>query len=230
MDFDHPTPHQTPRRVKILRSDDEYRFGRLFRIVRAEISHERYDGTWSKEITRINFERADGVGILLYDPQRDVVVLVEQFRYPAYARLYGEESTDDARGAWLLEVVAGVHDEGLSAEQTARKELLEEAGYRLRGDLRRLITFFPSPGGTSEQVTLFVAEIEPDDRVEQGGGVDAEGEDVRVVEMQFETALNKIRRGEIVDAKTVIALQALALEKLGGIEGGSGLEEVGNKK
>ena len=95
--------------VKILRLDEEYSFGKLFRVVRAKLQHRRFDGSMSAPITRISFERGDSVGVLLYEPREDAVILVRQFRYPVYASLSPDERRGDgAHRAWTLEIVAGV--------------------------------------------------------------------------------------------------------------------------
>jgi nudix-type nucleoside diphosphatase (YffH/AdpP family) len=144
------------------------------------------------------------------------VILVRQFRYPAYASLDPEQRRGPgARKAWLLEVVAGVLDEGRTVGEVAHKELLEEAGYKVKGDLQYVATVYPSPGGTSERMYLFLAEADARRRAGKGGGVAAEGEDVQVVVVPFQEALDMVADGRIVDAKTIILLQHLALLKAG---------------
>jgi ADP-ribose pyrophosphatase len=202
--------------VKILDQVEDYSFGKLFRVIRATLQYRRFDGRMSEPITRINFERGDAVGVLLYDPQDDVVLLVRQFRYPIYARLDPHEREGDgAKQAWLLEIVAGVVDEGRTVKEVAYKELLEEAGYQVRGDLQPIATIYPSPGGTSERIHLFLGEVDRGQRVGKGGGIAAEGEDTQVVVLPFREAMEMVTRGDICDAKTIIALQHLALLKAG---------------
>jgi ADP-ribose pyrophosphatase len=168
----------------------------------------------SEPETRINFERGDSVGVLLYDPGEDAVVLVRQFRYPVYAGLDpGARAGDGARRAWILEIVAGVHDPGRTVQGVARKELLEEAGYQVTGELQPIGSIYPSPGGSSERIHLFLGEVDHRQRVGQGGGVPAEGEDIQIVVLSFSQVMDMVARGEISDAKTIIALQHLALRK-----------------
>jgi ADP-ribose pyrophosphatase len=199
--------------VKMLDESEDYAFGRLFRIVRAKLQYRRFDGAMSAPVTRINFERGESVGVLLHDPSDDTVVLVRQFRYPVYAGLApAAQDGDDARLAWLLEIVAGVQDAGRNIVDVANKELLEEAGYRVTGSLHPIATIYPSPGGSSERIHLFLGEVDQlRGRVARGGGVAAEGEDTQVVVLSFSEALAMIARGDICDAKTIIALQDLAL-------------------
>jgi len=194
----------------------DWRFANLFRIVRATFSFRRFDGQMSQPITRINFERGDSVGVLLYDPQEDTVILVRQFRYPVYASLDpAERLGEGARQAWLLEVVAGVQDEGRTVTEVAGKELLEEAGYEVKGEFLPITTLYPSPGGTSERIHLFWAEVDSGRRAARGGGVAAEGEDIQIVVLPLQEALDMVTRGEIVDAKTIVALLYLALRQAG---------------
>ena len=202
--------------VKVLELVEDYSFDTLFRIVRAKLQYRRFDGQLSEPITRISLERGDSVGVLLYDPADEAVILVRQFRYPVYASLSPDEQAGaGARQAWLLEIVAGVKDAGLTVTEVAHKELLEETGYEVKGSLQPITTFYPSAGGSSERIALFLGEVDQRRRVGQGGGIAAEGEDIELVVLPFSEALAMIVTGEICDAKTIIALQHLALDKVG---------------
>ena len=202
--------------VKVLDLAEDYTFGKLFRVIRATLQYRRFDGRMSDPVTRINFERGDSVGVLLYDPRDDAVILVRQFRYPVYAGLNPNKRVGDgARQAWLLEIVAGVKDVGRTVREVANKELLEEAGYEVKGELRPITTIYPSPGGSSERIHLFLGQVDHRQHVGKGGGVVAEGEDTQVVVLPFGEAMDMVARGEIRDAKTIIALQHLALRRAG---------------
>lgn len=205
--------------VKILELEEDYSFKCMFRVVRVKFQYRRFDGQMSHEITRINFERGDSAGVLLYDPEDDVVLLVRQFRYPVYASIDLETgNTEDVKQAWLLEVVAGIIDPGLSAIEIASRELLEEAGYAVKDGLRPITTIFPSPGGTSERIYLFLGLVDHKDRTNIGARHLSDGEDIQVESLPFQDAIRMIDQGEISDAKTIIALQHLALLKSGGEE------------
>lgn len=205
--------------VEILDLVEDYSFASIFHVKRARLRYRRFDGQMSEEITRINFERGDSVGVLLYDPDEDVVLLVRQFRYPVYASIAPEiVKEEDVKKAWLLEIVAGIIDPGLTTVEIASKELLEEAGYRVKGDLQPIATIYPSPGGTSERIHLFLGIVDHKDRINTGGGHPSKEEDIQVESLSFQDAMNRIARGEISDAKTIIALQHLALLKSRGIE------------
>lgn len=205
-------------RVKILEHVEDYSFKNLFRVIRAKLRYRRFDGRMSEAITRINFERGNSVGVLVYDPDEDVVVLVRQFRYPVYASIETEIiAGDEAEQAWLLELVAGIIEPGHRAVEIANKELLEEAGYVIRGDLQPITTIYPSPGGSSERIHLFLGLIKQENQLYAGGGLPSLGEDIRVERLSFQEALSLIDKGEIIDAKTIIALQYLALLKAKGV-------------
>nr|MBC7244818.1 NUDIX domain-containing protein [Chloroflexota bacterium] len=188
-------------RVQVLEQHREY--DGFFKLERVVLRFERFDGRMSEPIQRIVFERGDSAAVLLYDKERDVVVLVEQFRYPAYMREMPE--------GCLLEIVAGTIDHGRSPEDVARSELLEEAGYALK-ELEYITTFYPSPGACSERIHLYIGYITSGAQVGTGGGVGA-GEDIRVHVLPLDQALDLVDRGIIRDAKTIIALQHLALHR-----------------
>ena len=205
--------------VKILDFVEDYSFRSMFRVNRATLKYRRFDGHMSEVITRINFERGDSVGVLLYDPIEDVILLTRQFRYPAYASLDPESlKKGGEKQAWMLEIVAGIIDPGHGAVEIASKEILEEAGYLVQGDLRPITTIYPSPGGTSERIYLFLCLVDHKERLDTGGGLPSRGEDIQVESMFFQEAMRMITRGEISDAKTIIALQHLALLKSHGEE------------
>lgn len=206
-------------RVKILDLVEDYSFGNMFRVNRARLQFRRFDGHMCEEITRINFERGDSVGVLLYDPDEDVVLLTRQFRYPVYAGFDPEMIKEGgAEQAWLLEVVAGSIDPDTSVLEAASKEVLEEAGYVAKGDFRPIATIYSSPGWSSERIYLFLGLVDHKDKVNEGGGLPSEGEDIQVESLSFEEAMMMIDQGEINDAKTIIALQHLALLKSRGVE------------
>lgn len=155
-------------------------------------------------LTREIFHRTPAACILLYDRQRDLVVLVRQFRLPAY--LTGDPP-------FMIEVPAGLLD-GAEPEDAIRREAMEETGYRL-GNVRFLFKAMMTPGAVTEVVHFFYADIDAADRVEDGGGLAEEHEDIEVMEIKASEALAMIERGEIIDAKTIMLLHWLALNKSG---------------
>lgn len=173
-------------------------FDRFFKIDEVTLRHERYDGDMTEELTRFSFERGESVAVLLYCPEEGEIILVEQFRYPAYSA---------GSSGWLLEIVAGSVPPGDDLESTACKEVMEETGYAIPpGGLIKMGVFFASPGGTSERVHLYMAHVLESDRREKGGGNDHEDEDIRVARFSFEEVLSLAEQGKLEDAKTIIAL------------------------
>ena len=212
MSSDTKLPGNAKPWVQLREAQVTYRFDTFFRIVEAKLRYRRFDGQMSDVITRLNFERGDSVGVLLYDPAEDALVLVRQFRYPDYASLPANaRAGEGAQQAWLLEIVAGVKDADRGVEDVAHKKLLEEAGYAVTGSLQPIATIYASPRGTSERIHRYLSEIDRRRRAGKGGGVVAEGEDTQMVVLSFQQALEMVTRGEICDAKTIVALQHLAL-------------------
>ncbi|GAB4213934.1 MAG: NUDIX domain-containing protein [Roseiflexaceae bacterium] len=200
--------------VTLLEEDEVFRQGSLS-VLSARVQYRRSDGQMGEPQPRRCVERGDAVGVLVFDPDDQTVVLVRQFRYPVYTRL-DEQARQGAgaRDAWLLEIVAGMQEHGQSPEETARREVSEEIGYDMSGPFERIASVFTTPGFVSEQITLYLAELTPDVQRGQGGGLAEEGEDTALVRLPVAEAWAMVERGEIRDAKTVIALQHLRLKLL----------------
>lgn len=204
--------------VQILDLVEEYSFRNLFRVMRARFLYRRFDDEMSDEITRVNIERNDSVGVLLYDPDEDVVVLTRQFRYPVFASIEADPTgANDAGQAWFLEIAAGVIDPGYGILETAIKEVLEETGYEVEGRIHSISTIYTSPGWTSERIHLFLGIVNHRERSISPVSSSAE-EDIQVEYLTLQAAMRSIERGEITDAKTVIALQYLDALKSSGME------------
>ena len=163
--------------------------------------YRRNDGSWETQI-RQTYDRGNGAVILPFDRQRSTVLLVRQFRYPAFVSGHTEP---------LIEACAGLLDDD-DPETCIRKEAEEELGYRLR-DVRHLYTPFMSPGSVTERLSFFTADYTPNDRISDGGGAASEGEDIEVLEMTLDDALAAIADGGIIDAKTIMLVQHLKLEQ-----------------
>jgi ADP-ribose pyrophosphatase len=172
----------------------------FFRMDRYRLRHRKFDGTWTPEVSREIFERGNAVAILLYDPERDTVVMVEQFRLPAY--LIG-------RSAWCLETPAGIVKPGEELAEVARREALEETGCEIIGEISKIAQFMASIGGSTEIVTVFFGTV--DSRSAAGiHGVADEHEDIRVHVLAADEAIRKADESEIENAASVIALNWLA--------------------
>jgi nudix-type nucleoside diphosphatase (YffH/AdpP family) len=159
----------------------------------------RADGRWQRQ-NRETYDRGNGAVLLPYDPVRRTVLLTRQFRYPAYVNGH-----DDL----LIEAAAGLLDRA-SPEARIRAEVEEETGYHL-GEVRKVFEAFMSPGSVTEKLHFFVAEYAPAMRVGAGGGVEAEGEEIDVLDLPFDEAMAMAADGRIVDGKTIMLLQYAAL-------------------
>lgn len=167
----------------------------------------RRDGTVERLVREV-YDRGDGAAVLPVDPKRGTVLLVRQFRMPAHL---------NGGNGYLIEACAGVVD-GSDPEATIRKEAEEELGYRL-GKVDPVLDIFTSPGTVTERITCFTARYSPTDRVSPGGGAVGEGEDIEVLELPLQRALDMIANGAIVDAKTIVLLQHVKLSTLVGTTG-----------
>lgn len=174
-----------------------------FQLRNVTYDQRRRDGGWQRA-TREVYVNGDGAAVLLYDPERRTVLLTRQFR-PG-ARLAGHHG-------FLVEVPAGMLDDA-DPEGRVRVELLEETGYEARS-MRKLMTLFAGATSLTERVHYFLGEYRKADRKQEGGGKEEEGEDIEVLEMDFQQALDDVASGAIVDTKTVLLLQALREELRG---------------
>jgi len=165
----------------------------------ATFDWHRDNGEWQTQHREI-YDRGDAAVLLPYNVKLRTIVLVRQFRYPAFVNGY-----DDL----LIEAAAGLLDNA-SPEARIRAEAEEETGYRLH-DVHKVFEAFMSPGAVTEKLHFFVAEYEPDMRVSAGGGLADEGEEIEVLELSIDEALAMIADGRIVDAKTIMLLQYAAL-------------------
>jgi nudix-type nucleoside diphosphatase (YffH/AdpP family) len=164
------------------------------------------DGSWQEQ-TREVYDDASGAAVLLYNRERRSVILTRQFRIGARI------SADASHDGFLLEAAAGMLD-GALPEERACAEALEETGYE-PGRMEPVMTLFVSPASTTERLHLFVAEYDPARRRGKGGGLAEEGEDIEVLELNFDDALAMIDTGGIMDVKTVLLLLHLERKVLG---------------
>lgn len=170
---------------------------------RTTFDYRRGDGRWDRQ-QRETYDRGNGATILLYDPERRTVLLTRQFRYPAYV--------NDHRDGMLIEAAAGLLDQD-EPETAIRREAAEELGVTV-GALTHIFDVFMSPGSVTERVHFYVAPYGPADRTTRGGGLIDDGEDIEVLEISFDQALEMIDDGRIVDGKTIMLLQWAALHDL----------------
>jgi nudix-type nucleoside diphosphatase (YffH/AdpP family) len=161
------------------------------------------DGHWQRQ-SRETYDRGNGAVLLLFNADRDTVVLTRQFRFPAYV--------NGCPDGLLIEACAGLLD-GEDPHTCIRREAQEETGFVVRAP-RKIFEAYMSPGSVTEKLHFFIAEYEPQDRVSEGGGDAAEGEDIEVIEVALTSALRMIANGAIQDGKTIMLLQYAALTGL----------------
>jgi nudix-type nucleoside diphosphatase (YffH/AdpP family) len=167
---------------------------------RYTIAYTRRDGRCESQLREVH-DHGHGAAVLPFDCERGTVLLVRQFRLPAY--LCGEEGD-------LIEACAGLLD-GNSPEVCARREAIEELGYRI-DNLRQVASAFMTPGAVTERLTMFLADYRADWKVGAGGGHTGEGEDIEVIEIALAAALEMVDEGAIIDAKTIALLLFLERE------------------
>jgi len=192
------------KEFEIIRKDVMY--DGFYQMEKYYIKHTLYSGGWSGEFTRELFRRTNCVAVLLYDPDVDKVVFIEQFRI-------GAGITVNTDRAWLVEIVGGAIDEGETAEEVAYRETKEEAGCDIL-ELSLINRFYTTPGGSSEQISLFYGKV---DSSQVGGiyGLDHENEDILVYTVTFDEAYQMLEAGSIESGIAIIALQWLALHRDG---------------
>lgn len=174
----------------------------FFRMEKYRLRHTLFAGGWSEEISRELFVRGSCVAVMLYDPDADQVILIEQFRAGAIIR---------PEQAWLVEIVAGAIEDGETAEEVAYRESLEEAGCEIK-ELITISEFYTTPGGASERITLFCGRV---DSSTIGGvhGLDEEHEDILVRAVPFEEAYQMVQSNEIESAIPIIGIQWLFINR-----------------
>jgi ADP-ribose pyrophosphatase len=173
-------------------------FDQFFKVDEVTVTVEAEDGSTGAPQRRLVFERGDSVAATVLHRETGELLFTEQLRVPVLAKA----------GGWLVELMAGMVDEGESPEQALRRELEEELGYRAE-TLVPVADFFTSPGGSSERIFLFHAEVTAAGRITAGGGLPTEQEDIRIVRMSVAEAAAALEAGRWNDAKTLIGLQWL---------------------
>ena len=192
----------TQPELKIEVDQRETLFDSFLRVDRLKLRHSLFAGGWSELMTRELILRPRAVGVLLFDPAQQQVVLVRQIRVGML---------DEGQNPWLLELVAGMVESGEEPIEVAARESLEEANTKPQ-DLLQICEYYNSPGISNERITLFCGRV---DATQAGGifGLDAEHEDIEVVVLSLDDALAKVASGEINNAMSIIALQWLQLNQ-----------------
>ncbi len=195
--------HPTMTRDDIVLDSTETLHDGFFRMEHYLLRHRLFKGGWSQNLSREIMLRDPVAAVIPYDPIRDEVLLIQQFRSGMFAA--GDMHP------WSIEIVAGIIENNESAEDMARRETLEECGCNVKR-LEKVMDFYPSPGGCSELVTVFCGEVSS---AGAGGvhGIAAEGEDIRVFVTSVDEAMAQIQSGSINNSIGVIGIQWLALNR-----------------
>jgi ADP-ribose pyrophosphatase len=170
-------------------------FEDVFAIDQAVLEFRKHDGSWSPPVRQLCFERGDSVAALIVRRDTNDLVLVSQFRYSTYEKGPG----------WMVEIVAGGLDGGESPQAAIVREIREETGYAAT-DVEPITSFYVSPGGTSERVHLFYAEVSGTPAPEGGSFGTGGDEDIALVELSSEKLWEEFTAGRLLDGKTIIAL------------------------
>jgi GDP-mannose pyrophosphatase NudK len=174
-----------------------------YKLDKVDFEFQTNNGSWQKQ-SRECYDRGDGAAILLYNPTKKTVILTKQFRMPSYLN-------GNSRGM-MIEVCAGLLDED-HPETCIIKEVEEETGFKISNP-KKVFELFSTPGAVTEKIHYFVAEYSDAMKISDGGGLEEEHEEIEVLEINFETAMEMVSKGEINDAKTVVLLQYAKLQNL----------------
>ena len=189
---------------KVFIEEKKYVLDDFFKVEEAHLRFEQFNGEMSPLIRRFTFERGDSAAVLVFNLDTQKIIFTNQFRYPTY---------DNGHG-WITEIIAGMVDPGESPEESARRELQEESGLNISA-IEHICTFYTSPGGSSEQIFLYYAEVSGEfARYSKTGGLLNHGEDIISFEFSLDEALDKIKTGEIRDAKTIAGIYWLENRQL----------------
>lgn len=176
----------------------------FFKIKKATIIHETFNNGEPLKVVRQCFDRGSAVAVVLVEKDTESVLLINQFRYPTV--------THQNYTGWLLEIVAGSLEDNEDPELCARREVKEEVGYQIK-DMEFIGEYFASPGGASERVFGYYAEVNSTDKLFEGGGLEDEQEDIQLVKLPISEIREALSANKIKDAKSIIALQWMLLNK-----------------
>jgi nudix-type nucleoside diphosphatase (YffH/AdpP family) len=182
---------------RTLLSDNYYTLYKL------NFDYQMPDETWVHQMREV-YERGHGAGVLLYNTTKKTVILVKQFRMPSFL--------NDKKDGFLIEIPAGMLDED-NPEQCIIRETEEETGIRLKS-VKKIYEGYSSPGVSTEKMHFFIGEYTDDMKVNMGGGLASESEDIEVLEVPFTEAIKMLENGNIIDTRTIVLLQYAQIHKL----------------
>ena len=197
------TQPQPPSHPRVRMVEQRVLSDNWYVLTKNTFDYQRNDGQWQRQ-SRETYDRGNGAVLLPYNRAKGTVVLIRQFRFPAFV--------NGCADGLLIEACAGLLD-GDEPEACIRREAQEETGFAVRAP-RKVFEAYMSPGSVTEKLHFFVAEYEDADRVTAGGGAAGEGEDIEVLEMPLAEAMALVDAGTIRDGKTIMLLQYAALKGL----------------
>ncbi len=180
-------------------------FNDHYKMLKAETTYDSFKSDVIKT-ERLAFHRGDSVAIVLYESNTDSILLTNQFRYP----------TTQHNEGWILEIPAGSLEKDENPSKCMEREVMEELGYQIKKP-QLISQFYTSPGGSTEQLSLFYAEVSSEDKINTGGGVESEDEDIQLVKVPV-AEIGVYLSEKIKDAKTIIGLQWFLFQKMNEIK------------
>lgn len=174
----------------------------FFQIHKATIAHDSYNDKSEIKAIRLALDRGNSAAVLIYEKDTDQFLFTEQFRYPSSRR--------DV--PFILELVAGAVDEGEEPIESAKREVLEEIGYKVE-EMKLIHTYFPSPGMSAEVVYIFYTEVTTAQQILEGGGSKGEKEDIKLVKLPRKQIQEKLTKQFFNNSITIIGLQWFLLNK-----------------
>ncbi|MDP5100563.1 MAG: NUDIX hydrolase [Nonlabens sp.] len=179
---------------KILK--EEQVFNDFFTVLKAQVTYKGVDSKKDITATRLCLERGDSVAVLLFEKDTDSFLFTKQYRYPSARR----------EKPIMVELVAGSLTQGENPQECARREVKEELGYEVK-TMQLITTYFPSPGGCSEQIHLFYSEVDTTAKIQKGGGVETEQESIELVKIPKSEIRDKLQSGFFNNSISIIGLQ-----------------------
>ncbi|MEN4929671.1 GDP-mannose pyrophosphatase [Erwinia billingiae] len=189
-----------PKRAEIRIVDEKILSDDWYSLKKYTFDIQRRNGDWQQQ-TREVYDRGNGATVLLYNRERETVILTRQFRFPVF--MNGHEG-------YLIEAAAGLLD-NMDPERRIKAEAEEETGFKI-STVQKVFEAYMSPGSVTEKLYFYIAEYDAGDKTSAGGGIEAEGEDIEVLEMPLKDALAAVENGLIVDGKTIMLLYHVALK------------------
>ncbi|MEN4888289.1 GDP-mannose pyrophosphatase [Erwinia billingiae] len=189
-----------PKRAEVRIVDEKILSDDWYSLKKYTFDIQRRNGDWQQQ-TREVYDRGNGATVLLYNRERETVILTRQFRFPVF--INGHEG-------YLIEAAAGLLD-NMDPERRIKAEAEEETGFKI-STVQKVFEAYMSPGSVTEKLYFYIAEYDAGDKTSAGGGIEAEGEDIEVLEMPLKDALAAVENGLIVDGKTIMLLYHVALK------------------